>query len=295
MTGFGGQSMVDPLRRVLLAHPRLAFRDQRHLDRLWSEEGFLECPDYDEACREFDAFVELLGRHVPEIVQLPPDPRTSLDAIYVHDPAIVCDRGLVLGGMGKSARALEPAAVGSFVASLGVPVLGAIAAPGRLEGGDVLWLRPRTLAVGRGYRTNGEGIRQLAELLGDAVGEIEVVALPHWDGPGSCLHLMSFISLIDHDLALVYSRLMPVPFRESLLERGFELVEVPDEEYATLGCNVLALAPRVALMLDGNPRAKERLEAAGAEVLTYKGEEICIKGEGGPTCLTRPLLRAATR
>jgi N-dimethylarginine dimethylaminohydrolase len=291
MSGYGGQSMVDRLRRLLLAHPRLAFRDQRHLDRLWSEEGFLECPDYDEACREYDAFAELLGRHVPEIVHLPPDPRTSLDAIYVHDPAILCDRGLVLAGMGKSVRALEPAAVGSFVASIGVPVLGAIAPPGRLEGGDVLWLSPRALAVGRGYRTNAEGIRQLAQLLGDAVDEIEIVALPHWEGPGSCLHLMSFISLIDHDLALVYSRLMPVPFRESLLERGFELVEVPDGEFATLGCNVLALAPRVAVMLDGNPRTRKLLETAGVEVHVFEGAEICIKGEGGPTCLTRPLLR----
>ena len=155
----------------------------------------------------------------------------------------------------------------------------------------MLWLDPRTLAVGQGYRTNAEGIRQLRALLGDAVDAVEVVPLPHWRGPASCLHLMSFISLIDRDLALVYSPLMPVPFRESLLARGFTLVEVPDQEFDTLGCNVLAIAPRVCVMVEGNPRTKALLEEAGAQVHTFKGLEICIKGEGGPTCLTRPLLR----
>ena len=155
----------------------------------------------------------------------------------------------------------------------------------------MLWLDSRTLAVGQGYRTNAEGIRQLRTLLGDAVDEVEVVPLPHWRGPASCLHLMSFISLIDQDLALVYSPLMPVPFRESLLARGFTLVEVPDQEFDTLGCNVLAVAPRVCVMVEGNPRTKALLEAAGAQVHTFEGQEICVKGEGGPTCLTRPLLR----
>ncbi len=292
MSGFACQSMVAPIRRLLLAHPRDVFRSQEHVDRRWSEQGFLERPDYAEAIREYDAFAALLARHVAEIVHLRGDTRTGLDAIYVHDPVLVTDRGAILLRMGKAAREREPAAIESFLPSIGVPVVGAIAAPGCIEGGDVLWLAPRTLAVGQGYRTNAEGIRQLRALLGDAVDEVEVVPLPHWRGPASCLHLMSFISLIDRDLALVYSPLMPVPFRESLLARGFRLVEVPDGEFDTLGCNVLAVAPRVCVMVEGNPRTKALLEEAGAQVCSFKGLEICVKGEGGPTCLTRPLLRA---
>jgi N-dimethylarginine dimethylaminohydrolase len=159
-----------------------------------------------------------------------------------------------------------------------------------LEGGDVVWVDERTLAVGRGYRTNDEGLRQLRELTADIVDEIVVVALPHWNGPADVLHLMSFLSPIDHDLALVYSRLMPVPFREWLLARGNRLVEVPDEEYDTMACNVLAVAPRKCIMLEGNPRTRELLEAEGVEVRVFGGAEICAKGAGGPTCLTCPIL-----
>jgi N-dimethylarginine dimethylaminohydrolase len=291
VNGYGCQSMVAPIRRLLLAHPRDAFRSQRHVDSTWREQGFLARPDYDEACREYDAFTRLLAREVPETHYLPPSDHTGLDAIYVHDPVTVTDRGAVLGRMGKTAREHEPSAMAAFLPSIGVPVLGAIVAPGRVEGGDVLWLGPRELAVGQGYRTNAEGIRQLRDLLAGVVDTLEVVQLPHWSGPTSCLHMMSFISVIDRDLAVVYSRMMPVAFRESLLERGFTLVEVPDEELDTLGCNVLAVAPRRCVMVEGSPRTRKRLEEAGAEVLTYKGEEICLKGEGGPTCLTRPLLR----
>jgi N-dimethylarginine dimethylaminohydrolase len=171
-----------------------------------------------------------------------------------------------------------------------VPILGKIHGSGRLEGGDVLWVDAHTLAVGQGYRTNGEGIRQLGELLGDAV-EIVAVPLPHWTGPDDCLHLMSFISIVDDDLAVVYSRLMPVPFRERLIAWGFTLVEVPDEEYDSFACNVLAVAPRKCIMLAGNPVTQSRLQGAGAEVWTFDGEEICLKGTGGPTCLTRPIWR----
>jgi N-dimethylarginine dimethylaminohydrolase len=174
-----------------------------------------------------------------------------------------------------------------------VPVLGSIQPSGRLEGGDLLWLGERSVAVGRGYRTNAAGIEQLHTLLGDLVDEVIAVALPHWRGPGDVFHLMSIISPIDRDLALVYSPLMSVPFREHLLERGMTLVEVPDDEFDTMGANVLALAPRRCLMLEGNPETRRRLERAGADVLTYPGREISLKGGGGPTCLTRPLGRTA--
>jgi N-dimethylarginine dimethylaminohydrolase len=174
----------------------------------------------------------------------------------------------------------------------GIPVLGAIDGDGLLEGGDFVWFDRATCAVAEGYRTNAEGVRQLREILGPGV-EVLAVPLPHDQGPGACLHLMSLISPLDADLALVYSRLMPVPFREWLLARGIALVEVPDEEYGlTMACNVLALAPRKCLAIEGSPVTRARLEAAGCEVIAVKAEEISLKGGGGPTCLTRPLLRA---
>jgi N-dimethylarginine dimethylaminohydrolase len=194
--------------------------------------------------------------------------------------------------MGKRAREPEPAAQERTLgaAGAGLAIAGRIEAPGRLEGGDVVWIDDRTLVVGRGYRTNGAGIRQLRALLGDAVEVIEV-PLPHWRGESDVMHLMSLISPVDNDLAVVYSRLIPVPFREWLLERGLRLVETPDEEFETMGTNVLALAPRRCVMLSGSPRTRAALEAAGAEVIEYEGAEISVKGAGGPTCLTRPITR----
>jgi N-dimethylarginine dimethylaminohydrolase len=171
-----------------------------------------------------------------------------------------------------------------------VPVLGAIEPPGRLEGGDVVWLDEATLLVGRGYRTDDEGIRQLALLLGPEV-EVTAVPLVHWRGPGDVFHLMSILSPVDRDLAVVYSPLLPVPLREALLARGMALVEVPEEEFDSMGANVLALGPRRVLALAGNPVTRARLERAGCEVLVYEGQEISRKGGGGPTCLTRPLAR----
>ena len=199
---------------------------------------------------------------------------------------------MIFCSMGKPAREPEPAAQERALASLGgAPgIAGRIEPPGRLEGGDVIWTGDRTIVVGRGYRTNAEGIRQLRRLLGEAVDVVEV-PLPHWRGAGDVMHLMSLISPVDDDLAVVYSPLLPVPFREWLQDRGYQLVEVPAEEFDTMGTNVLALAPRRCVMLTGNPRTRAALEAAGAEVVEYEGREISVKGAGGPTCLTRPLLR----
>jgi N-dimethylarginine dimethylaminohydrolase len=216
-----------------------------------------------------------------------------LDSIYAHDPLVVSNKGAILCNMGKVARQHEPAAMARYLEQVGVPILGAITGSGRLEGGDVCWLDDRTVAVGEGYRTNAEGIRQLRALLGDAVDEVIPVPLPHWTGPDDCLHLLSFISPVDHDLAVVYSRMMPVPFRQMLLARDIQLVEVPDEEYDSMACNVLAVAPRQCIMLSDNPVTQQRLEAAGATVLTFEGKDLCLKGGGGPTCLTRPIIRSA--
>jgi N-dimethylarginine dimethylaminohydrolase len=192
--------------------------------------------------------------------------------------------------MGKVERRGEPAVAGAALGRLGLPLAGAIEGEGRLEGGDLVWFDERTLAVGHTYRTNDEGIRQLRALVGPAV-EVVVAEMPHYRGPADVFHLMSVLSPIDRDLALVYSPLMPIRLRDWLLARGINLVDVPDAEFESMGCNVLAIAPRRCVMLRGNPRTAAALRAAGAEVIEIEGREISEKGQGGPTCLTRPLLR----
>lgn len=288
---YNGQSEVAQIRDILLKHPKDAFISQQNTDSQWRQLNYSSPPNCDKALDEYEMFVKILGETVDEFHFLPPDENTGLDSLYVHDPVIITSRGAVLCKMGKSERGGEPEACGRFLSGIGVPVLGTISGDGKLEGGDCVWLDEHTLAVGEGYRTNAEGIRQLRVLLGDLIDELIVVGLPHWDGPSDVLHLMSFISPIDVDLALVYSRLMPVPFRNWLTSRGIKLVEVPDEEYASMACNVLTIAPRRCIMLTGNPHTKQLLLNEGVEVREYVGEEISTRGAGGPTCLTRPILR----
>lgn len=278
------------MSRVLLKHPKDAFVDDATIAAQWRDLKFAAAPVLARAVDEYERFVEILRSCGASVDFLPRDARTSLDSIYTRDAALVSPRGAILCSMGKRQRAGEPDAQAAALAALGVPVLGRIATPGTLEGGDVVWLDGRTLVVGRGYRTNVEGIRQLGALLGRDV-ELLTVPLPHWRGEGDVMHLMSLVSPVDRDLAVVYSPLLPVPFRERLLSRGIRLVEVPDEEFDTMGTNVLAMAPRRCVMLRGNPRTRAALEHAGAEVIEYDGTEISVKGAGGPTCLTRPLLR----
>jgi N-dimethylarginine dimethylaminohydrolase len=286
-------SEVLPIRRVLLKHPREAWRSREKIGGEWRALRYSGEPDLGRAVEEYDRFVDLLRGSVPDVRFLPADPHTGLDSIYVRDAAVVTDRGLVLCRMGKELRRGEPGAVRNYATEAGLSVLGAVRDPGTIEGGDVVWLNAVTLAVGRGYRTNADGIRQLRGLTAGFVREVIEVPLPHWEGPGDVLHLMSMLSPLDERRLLVYSRLLPVPFREFLLERGFELLDVPDEEYPTMACNVLAVAPGSCLALEGNPRTRAMLEKAGIEVRVYGGREISIKGAGGPTCLTRPLVRGA--
>jgi N-dimethylarginine dimethylaminohydrolase len=280
------------LLRVAMKHPRDAFIDNLKIAAEWQPLNFTAAPDLTRACDEFDRFAALIRSGGAEVHLLPRAAETTLDSIYARDASIVTDRGVILCGMGKPSRASEPDAQGAALPQLGprLPVIGRIEPPGTIEGGDFLWLDERTAVVGRGYRTNDEGIRQLRTLLGPSV-ELVVVPLPHWRGMGDVMHLMSLISPVDQNLAVVYSPLMPVPFRELLIARGIMLVDVPDEEFDSMGTNVLALAPRRCVMLAGNPRTRVALEGAGAEVLIYDGLEISVKGAGGPTCLTRPLER----
>jgi N-dimethylarginine dimethylaminohydrolase len=279
------------LQAVAVKHARDAFVNASTIERQWRALDFGSAPDLSRAVAEHDQLVGILRAAGADVRFLPADDSTTLDSIYVRDASIVSPRGLIVCAMGKAQRASEPAAQErAFVTPPAVMVAGRIEPPGTLEGGDLIWLDAQTVAVGHGYRTNAEGIRQLRALLGRDVTVIDV-PLPHWRGDRDVMHLMSLISPVDRDLAVVYSRLMPVPFRQWLVARGLQLVEVPDAEFDSMGTNVLALGPRQCLMVSGNPQTRARLEAAGATVIEYEGREISEKGAGGPTCLTRPLVR----
>ena len=276
---------------VAVKSPRTAFGDAETIARTWRDLNFLAPPDTALAIDQHDRFVAALEASGTEVIELPADPVTTMDSIYVRDASVVAPNGIVLCAMGKAQRATEPIAQSRVFDRMGIPVVHAIQPPGTLEGGDVVWFDSRTVAVGRGYRTNDEGIRQYREYLGDAIDEFITVPLPHWRGPADVFHLMSIISPVDRDLAVVYSPLLPVPFREWLERRGIALVEVPDDEFDAMGANVLALGPRDCLMVEGTPKTRALLERAGARVAIYAGSEISLKGGGGPTCLTRPIVR----
>ena len=285
------QSEIGTISHLMVKHARNAFRNPQTIAEEWQALNFTSAPDFEKAVRQYDRFAELLGECGAALHFLPPSPGAGLDSIYVRDASIVCDRGVILCSMGKPLRKDEPRSQEAAFLAMGHPIAGSIVPPGRLEGGDVVWLNRRTIAVGRGYRTNEDGIAQLRGLLDGSIDELIVVALPHWRGPADVFHLMSIISPVDHDLAVAYSPLMPVAFRERLLDRGIALVEVPDAEFESMGTNVLAIAPRRCVMVAGNPITRARLERAGAHVAVYDGDDISIKGGGGPTCLTRPLRR----
>ncbi|HSC49558.1 MAG TPA: arginine deiminase family protein [Gaiellaceae bacterium] len=280
---YGCQSMTGELRRVLVRAP------QADDLRGWRTCGWRAEPDARALAEEHDAFCTLLEQAGAEVVPAESAANGNPDAIYTYDPALVTDDGALLLHPGKECRRAEVDAIAEDLEHAGVPVAGRLHEPEWAEGGDCCWLDERTLLVGCGYRTNEAGIARLRALLPD----VEVVAfdLPHWHGRGEVMHLLSLISPLAPDLAVVYAPLLPTRLAQLLEERGVELVEVPDEEFASMGSNVLALAPRVALAVEGNPRTRERMERAGVEVLTYRGVELS-KGDGGPTCLTRPLLRA---
>ncbi len=283
---FGAQSMVAPLRRVLLVRP-VAPADPD----CWRALGYLRPIDHQRAVTEHAALVALLEREGVETIVVEPDDPNLQDAIFPFDPVIVTEAGAILLRMGKALRQPEVAFLERVLRDLDVPIVGRIEPPGTVEGGDCLWLDERTLVVGRGYRTNDAGIAQLAELVRPLDVAVIAVDLPHWHGPGECLHLLSLLSPVDVDLVVAYPPLIPVRLMELLRSRQFELIAVPDEEFPTQGPNVLALAPRRCVILRENVRTIAALEAAGCTVYPYEGQEISHNRSGGPTCLTRPLLR----
>jgi dimethylargininase len=284
VTGYGCQSMTAPLRRVLVRPPQAAAYAS------WREYGWRSEPDAAVMAGEHESLCELLRDAGAEVILGDTPVAGNPDAIYAYDPSLVAAGGALLLNPGKPGRRGEPEAHRRELEAAGVPIAAHVDGTATVEGGDTLWLDERTLLVGRGYRTNDAGI----EALRAALPDVDVVAfdLPHLRGAGEVLHLMSLISPVDADLAVVYLPLMPVRLVELLAEREIEPVEVPDEEFETMGPNVLALAPRVALALEGNHETRRRLERAGVEVLVYRGDELSRKGDGGPTCLTRPILRS---
>lgn len=280
---YGAQSMYAPLRDVLVKRPGeafgKAFDDPAH--------GFLSPVDLDVARREHDAFLDVLGGLGPTIHVLETE-TDDPDLVYTFDPLLVTDRGAIALRPGKTNRAEEPALLRAWTEAAGIPTLGEIDPPGTIEGGDTFWLRPDLFCIGRTLRSNASGVFQLADLVG---GDIRVYDVPYWKGAAELIHLMSVISPVADDLAVVYLPLLPAGLWELLVDLDIRLIEVPESEFPTLGCNVLAVQPGVVIVAEGNPVTAAALAAAGCEVHTYPATQIGVNGSGGPTCMTRPILR----
>lgn len=280
---FGAQSMTAPLHEVLVKRPGepfgRAFDDPAH--------GFLHPVDLEAACREHDAFVDILVRLGVQVHELGVE-CGSPDLTYTFDPLLVADGGAIPLRPGKPNRRPEPATIEAWMAARGIPTLGRIEAPGTIEGGDTFWLRPDLLCIGRTLRTSAEGARQLEAIVG---GDVRVFDVPYWRGPAELIHLLSVISPVADDLAVVYLPLLPVGLWQLLGDLGIRTIAVPDEELPTLGCNVLAVRPGVVVVADGNPVTAAALAAAGCEIHAYPAGEVGVNGSGGPTCMTRPILR----
>jgi len=283
--------MVGPLKRVLVCSPTAAgWNSPNHVAR-WNELGFHRAPDFVQAQAQHAALCRELETAGAELIDLPPAADHSLDAVYTHDASLATDFGLIVMRPGKANRVPEGCHHSTFAAQLEIPTLAEITSPGTTEAGDMVWLDSRTLLVGHGYRTNAAGIVQMSNILSPHDVEVLSAPLPHGPGPSACLHLMSLISLLDEETALVDLPWLAVETVELLRSRGFRFVEIDYSERDTLACNVLSLGERRLLAIEENRKTNERLCSAGFDVRTFPGSEICINGSGGPTCLTRPLLR----
>ena len=288
---YTAHSEVGKIKTLFIKSVQQAFVSESHIEKYWSALNYISKPGFSAALGEYELFESILKMNDAEIHFFPEDSSVNMDSVYCRDASIATNRGMIICNMGKAERMNEPFAERKSFESTGIPILGTIKSPGTLEGGDVAWLDENTLAVGHTYRTNEEGIKQLVTLLSPLGVDVVTVSLPHYKGAGDVFHLMSIFSPVDNDLAVVYSPLMPIVFRNYLIRRGYHLIEVPEEEFDTMGCNVLALEPGICLILDGNLKTKSALEKKGCKVFVYKGDEISIKGGGGPTCLTRPIAR----
>lgn len=286
-TVWGGNTMSGRLERVLVYPPVPPAEDVS-----WDAFGYLRPIDHERAVREHQEFRQLLAEAGAEVINGETDDPRLPDAIFPYDPSIITNAGAILCRPGKPLRRGEVDLAEQTYRELGVPIIGRIEEPGTVEGGDCLWIDERTMAVGRGYRTNEAGIQQLRALLADQGIDLLAFDLPYWHGPSECLHLLSLISMLDDDLAVVYRPLMPVALVQALEERGVKMVEIPDDEFVSQGCNVLAVGPRDCILLKENEETARRLRDAGCIVRTYTGDEISHNRTGGPTCLTKPILRS---
>ncbi len=283
--------MTGELLRVMVCPTANAgWGDSRKVSA-WQELGFQRAPEFATAVRQHEVLCRLLGESGAEVVSLPAADSLTLDAVYAHDASLATDFGLVLMNPGKKNRVAEARAHAEFCGGLGIPVLGEVELPGTSEAGDIVWLDSRTLLIGEGYRTNQAGIGQMRALLSAKGVEVLSAPLPYGAGPSACLHLMSLMSVLDERTMLVDLPWLAVETVELLKGRGFRLIEIEYSERETLACNVLALGKSRLIALEENSKTNRRMRDAGFEVLTFPGSEICINGAGGPTCLTRPLLR----
>jgi N-dimethylarginine dimethylaminohydrolase len=283
--------MTAELRSVLVCSPRAAGWDRADRFTAWREAGFLHPPDFSAAQSQHNRLCEQLELAGVQSIQLPYSSESTLDAVYTHDASLNTEFGLILMNPGKSSRRGEPRHHRALCENLGIPILGEVVSPGTAEAGDIVWLDSRTLLVGNGYRTNAEGIAQLRKLLAGQGVEVIAASLPYGAGPSACLHLMSLISLLDGKTAVVDLPWLSVATVELLKARGFCLIEIHNSERESLACNVLALGLKRLLAFEENAQTNQKLIEAGFEVRTFAGSELGVNGGGGPTCLTRPLLR----
>ena len=286
--------MCGMLERVMVCSPRAAGWDQPGRTASWRELGFQHVPDFAKAQSQHEALCHELESAGAEVIEMPPATDLSLDAVYTHDASLPTDYGLIVMRPGKRNRVAEGPHHGAFCETLDIATLGTITPPGTTEAGDIVWLDPTTLLIGRGYRTNSEGIQQMRDLLAPKGIEVLSAPLPYGPGPSACLHLMSLISLLDEHTALVDLPWLAAETVELLKSRRFKFIEIDSSERDTLACNVLALGNKGLLAIEENHETNTRLRHGGFDVRTFPGSELCVNGGGGPTCLTRPLLRSRT-
>ena len=288
---YGLNSNVSTLKTVLLKNPQAAFKSQKTIDLQWQDLNFIDKPDFKKSVTQYENFIDILNDNNVEILYIPEDELTSLDSIYTHDPIFMTPNGAVIGNMGKTQRKPETIMMKNYLNEIGVPILGEIINDATLEGGDVIWIDEKTVAAGLTYRTNIKGIDQLRKILSTISVEVISVDLPHWNGPVDVLHLMSLISPLKEDLFLIYKKLLPVGLLKLLKQLDIKTISIADEDYDSLGCNVLPLSTTKCLITSGNDKTFKIIEDNGIEVIEFQASEICYKGSGGPTCLTRPIYR----
>jgi dimethylargininase len=286
---YGVSSMVAPLKRVVVKRP-----DKQFAVSDFEKWHYTSPPNLEQAQADHDIFTDILKRHGTEVIYHDEELKDKADAIFVYDPVFVTPFGSIVLQVGKDLRGGEEEPLGRKLESIGVPILGKLTGHARAEGGDMFWLDETTLAIGLGFRTNGEGVKQIKAMLEPRGITIITTELPYGDGPAACLHLMSLISLVDKDLAVAYPKYIATPFWQELEKRNFKFIAVSDKEFLTQATNVLTLSPKVVIMPENNPETKARLEQAGCTVRTYPCAELTFKAEGGPTCLTRPVLRSSS-